>query len=305
MESFSSRRPNRGGPHDTRRSDFVAPSIERSRVQSMYVEYDAMEQLRRDLQKGAAEVARADRNRRRRARRARARLRRHARWAARTAAVGMRMSARLAGRWTTAMLRWSRRSARFALAQLERVARWSSAALRASAARASAARVSAARVSASRPRSRVRQTPLRMTADAIPDAELPGLKALAPVKQLASYTAEHLQPADDRDAHIADLDRRQLWLRENNLGQDHPDVGLLALVVARRERERGQRLRARFLYERALTITARSLGRDHPEVTAVAAELADLAREIGDLEQAATWESWPASSNPAAHPIQS
>jgi len=230
------------------------------------------------------------------------------------------MSARLAGRWTTAVLRWARRSARFALAQLERVAHWSSAALRASAARASAAGVSAARasaarasaagvsaarVSASRPRSHVRQTPLRMTADAIPDAELPGLKALAPVKQLASYTAEHLQPAEDRDAHIADLDRRQLWLRENNLGQDHPDVGLLALVVARRERERGQRLKARFLYERALTITARSLGRDHPEVTAVAAELADLAREIGDLEQAATWESWPASSNPAAHPIQS
>jgi hypothetical protein len=102
------------------------------------------------------------------------------------------------------------------------------------------------------------------------------------------------------------LDRRQLWLRENSLGQDHPDVGLLALVVARRERERGERLRARFHYERALTITAQSLGRDHPEVTAVAAELADLARETGDVEQAAAWESWPAAaSTPAVQLIES
>lgn len=203
----------------------------------------------------------------------------------------MRTSARFARLWTTAMLRQSRRSARFALEQLERIARWSIAALRAW----------AARFAESRTKSREDRIALPLIADAVPDARLPRSNAIAPVKRTPSRMTEHEQPVDDRDAHIAELDRRQLWLRESSLGQDHPDVGLLALVVARRERERGERLRARFLYERALMITCRSLGRDHPEVTAVAAELADLARETGDLEQAATWESWAATGNPAAN----
>jgi hypothetical protein len=260
----------------------------------MYIEYDAMEQLRRDLQKGAAEVARADRNRRRRARRTRARIRRQSRWVARKAVVAMRASARFARRWTAVMLRRSIRVTHFAVEHLERGARSS----------ISAARELAARVSASRTKWRSNRTPLRMTADAVPDAPTVPLKVMAPLKP-TSRTGEQQQLADDRDAHIAELDRRQLWLRENTLGADHPDVGLLALVVARRERQRGERLRARFLYERALTITVRSLGRGHPEAIAVAAELADLARETGDLEQAATWESWPAASTSAAQLIQS
>ena len=273
--------------------DPVTPTNDRPRVQSMYVEYDAMEQLRRELKKSAAEVARADRNRRRRARRTRARIRRQSRWAARKAVVVLRASAGLARRWTIVMIRQSIRAAYFAVEHVERGARSS----------ISAAHGLAARVSASRTKPRSDRIPLPMTTAAIPDAPPTPLKAMAPLRP--TRTGEPQQLADDRDAHLAELDRRQLWLRENTLGQDHPDVRLLALVVARREREGGERLRARFLYERALTITVRSLGRDHPEATAVAAELADLAREMGDLEQAATWESWPAASTSAVQLIQS
>jgi hypothetical protein len=239
----------------------------------MYVEYDAMEQLRRDLQKSAAEAARADRNRRNRARRRRARIRRSARWVARRAALTMRTAARLArqstativqhsGRLTVAIVQHSIRATRFASVWLLRLA------------------VRSARRSVASPR------PRTMLAEERPPSAAPRT-----VDERPPSAAPGPPTVNDRDVEIAELDRRQLWLRENSLGRDHPDIALLALVVARRERSRGQRLRARFLYERALSITQRSLGAHHPDVIAITSELAELAHESGDLEQAASWES--------------
>jgi hypothetical protein len=221
----------------------------------MYVEYDAMEQLRRDLKRGAEQSARADTRRRRRARRARARLRRMARSVAKNVVFALRRSATLARRWTAVMLQQSKWTTRRVGERLARAAR--------------TAANSAASARLERATADERQAPA--------GPERP---------------ARWVEPAAiDRETEIAELDRRQLWLRENNLGQDHPDVGLLALVVARRERSRGNRLQARFLYERALAIIERSLGPRHPEVNAIASELAELAHESGDLERAVSWES--------------
>src|SRR6185295_11747773 len=233
MESSSSRRPNWGGSHDAEK-DLVAPAIDRSRVRSIYVEYDAMEQLRRDLQKGAAEVARADRNRRRRVRRARARLRRQSRRAAKYAVVSVRACASLAGRSAAALLRRSIRLTQLAVEHVERYARSAI-----SAAGASSTRMSAARAN---------RMPRRLLADVAqpPHAPLTPFEVVVPPQSAPLKTVMSLPPtapkpapvehADDRDSQIAELDRRQLWLRENSLGRDHADVGLLALVVARRER---------------------------------------------------------------------
>lgn len=251
MASSWSRRPSQGAGQQSRPDGLVDPMSDRPRVRSLYVEYDAMEQIRRDLQKGAAEAARADRSRRNRARRRRAWIRRTARRAASGVMFTARTSAALARRLIVAIIRRSIWLTRLAGERLLRAASRSKGAL-------------------PRKARNVRSET---------EEEYPRVAAL-----------EH-PTANARDVELAELDRRQLWLREKRLGPDHPDIGVLSLVVARHERSRGERLRARFLYERAFTVTARSLGRDHPDVTAVAHELADLAREAGDLEQAAMWES--------------
>jgi hypothetical protein len=95
----------------------------------------------------------------------------------------------------------------------------------------------------------------------------------------------------DRDAQVEELDRKQLELREQRLGGDHPDLALLVQVVAERSRARGDRPAARFLYERALGITERTLGPDHPEVAEISTALAELSLETGDPEAAARWRS--------------
>jgi hypothetical protein len=262
----------------------VTSTNDRPRIQSVYVEYDVMEQLRRDLQKSAAEAARVDKNHRNRARRRRAWIRRSARRIARRAALTMRTAAWRAsqltatiihhsgrltvaivqhsGRLTVTIVQHSIRATRFAGVWLLRLA------------------VRSARRSFASPRPRT-----------IIAEERPPSAAPRSVDERPPSAAPGQPSVNNRDIEIGKLDRRQLWLRENSLGRDHPDIALLALIVARRERSRGERLRARFLYERALSISQQNLGAYHPDVIAITSELAELAHESGDLEQAASWES--------------
>jgi hypothetical protein len=95
----------------------------------------------------------------------------------------------------------------------------------------------------------------------------------------------------DRDAQMEQLDRRQLELREQRLGVDHPDLAILVQVVAERSRARGDGPAARFLYERALGIIERTLGPEHPEVAEISEALAELSLETGDPLAAARWRS--------------
>ena len=95
----------------------------------------------------------------------------------------------------------------------------------------------------------------------------------------------------DRERHMEALDRKQLELREQRLGVDHPDVALLVQLVAERSRARGDGAAARFLYERALGITERALGPEHPEVAQISVTLAQLSHEAGDEVAAARWRA--------------
>jgi tetratricopeptide (TPR) repeat protein len=83
------------------------------------------------------------------------------------------------------------------------------------------------------------------------------------------------------------LERRQLSLREDALGPDHPDVAMLTYIIATRCAAHGDYDEAQALYERTLRIFEQSLGADHPEVAEVLTDLAELHTATGRTDEAA------------------
>ena len=134
-----------------------------------------------------------------------------------------------------------------------------------------------------------------------------------------SIGAEEPEPArtdtrTSRELEMERLDRRQLWLREESLGPDHPDLVPVARLVAQHDWAHGNRLEALLLYERAYSISERVLGPDHTELAAIAEELGDMYLEVDEPAQAGLWKSRatairersaaPGGSPPPLPPIQ-
>jgi Tetratricopeptide repeat len=113
----------------------------------------------------------------------------------------------------------------------------------------------------------------------------PSLKAEEPVPPVGTDAVTR------RELEIERLDRRQLWLREESLGPDHPDLVPVARLVAQHDWAGGNRLEALLLYERAFSISERILGPDHIELASIADELGDMYVEVGEPEQARLWHS--------------
>jgi hypothetical protein len=104
-------------------------------------------------------------------------------------------------------------------------------------------------------------------------------------------------PADapiDREKLDEELERRQLAVREEALGPEHPDVGLLTYIIAARCAARGEYDEARMFYERTGRIFEKAFGPDHPEVTAVLNDLAELHAAEGRTDDAAWCTTWAA-----------
>jgi CHAT domain-containing protein/Tfp pilus assembly protein PilF len=79
---------------------------------------------------------------------------------------------------------------------------------------------------------------------------------------------------------------RSLEIRENALGPDHQDVAKSVMNLGIVFKERGDRSRARPLYERALAIRERALGADHIEVADSLQGLAGLLMRMGEYDPA-------------------
>jgi tetratricopeptide (TPR) repeat protein len=94
-------------------------------------------------------------------------------------------------------------------------------------------------------------------------------------------------PTTEREPTAEALERRQLSLREDALGPDHPDVAMLTYIIATRCAARGDYDEAQALYERTLRIFEQSLGADHPEVAEVLTDLAELHTATGRTDEAA------------------
>ncbi len=102
---------------------------------------------------------------------------------------------------------------------------------------------------------------------------------------LAYKTAQYLR-ARGQYGQAESLLQRALYLQEQILGPDHPDVATSLNYLAILYRGQGKYTQVEPLYQRALRIWEQTQGPDHPDIARVLNNLANLYRRLGKYEEA-------------------